>query len=63
MNVFWGRVSFILFFGSFIVPPRGEPVSEKTQESESSFRGDEARTLGEGVRGGKVQQGGGERSV
>lgn len=71
INVFWGTCFFflfvflklLLFFCSFIVPQRGEPVSEKTQESESSFRGDEARTLGEGVCGGKVQQGGGERSV
>lgn len=51
------------FFCSFIVPPRGEPVSEQTQESKSSFRGDEARTLGEGVCGGKVLQGRGQRSV
>lgn len=51
------------FFCSFIVPPRGEPVSEQTQESESGFRGDEARTLGEGVCGGEVLQGRGQRSV
>lgn len=51
------------FFCSFIVPPRGEPVSEQTQESKSSFRGDKARTLGEGVCGGEVLQGRGQRSL
>lgn len=48
---------------SFIVSSRGEPVSEQTQESQSSFRGDEARTFGEGVCGGEVHQGGGQRGV
>lgn len=52
-----------LFLFSFIVSSRGEPVSEQTQESEPSFRGDEARTLGEGVRGGEVLQGGGQGGV
>lgn len=51
------------FFCSFIVSPRGESVSEQTQESKSSFRGDKARTLGEGVCGGEVLQGRGQRSV
>lgn len=55
--------AFLFFCFSFLVSPRGKPVSKQTTKSKSDIRGVEARALGKRVRRGKVLQRRGKRSL